>query len=109
MGQRHNVQGRPMLLQPFFDLLTGETPLAADLETGESAIGQHAVDGDAIDLEQILQLARCQQIAHRVPRWLVKSLAGQPDFAWNKKKGRGLPRSPQQAEASAVSHSKFIP
>jgi hypothetical protein len=53
-----------LLLQPGLDLLPGETPLATHLESMEAAIVQHPVDGDAIYLEQVLQLSGCKKIVH---------------------------------------------
>jgi len=44
------------LLGPSLDLPPGKAPLPADLEAGQAAVAQHAVDGDAVYHEQVLEL-----------------------------------------------------
>jgi hypothetical protein len=40
-----------LLLKPGLDLAPGKPPLAADFESTQAAVIQHAVDRDPIDLE----------------------------------------------------------
>jgi hypothetical protein len=53
-----------LLLEPGFNFLPGKAPLPAYLEAMEAAVAQHAVDGDAVNLEQVLELFGCEQIVH---------------------------------------------
>jgi hypothetical protein len=46
------------------DLVSGEAPLLADADGGQSAVLSHAVDGGAVDVEDVLDLSRTEQTLH---------------------------------------------
>jgi hypothetical protein len=69
-------QRRLLLPQPRFDVTPRKAPLAAHLEARQPAVAEHAVDGDAIDVQQGLELPGCEQIVHDPPCPLI----GWPQF-----------------------------
>jgi hypothetical protein len=47
---------------------TGKTPLPSDLESSESAIAEHTIDGDPVDLQNLFELTSGKQVIHDVHR-----------------------------------------